>query len=118
MAKQFAEAAVHDSGLQLSAADVQGHLMRYESSPSSALLRVAPELLRAAQDRSVEGSSESVAVTECHTRIGEKESSHGAAELATARAEIAMLRETVAAAQAEIKRMSAMAVDVSTGQSH
>lgn len=109
---------MHDSGLQLSAADVQGHLMHYKSSPSSALLRVAPELLRAAQDRSVEGSGESVAVTERHTRIGEKESSHGAAELATARAEIAMLRETVVAAQAEIKRMGAMAVDVSTGQSH
>ena len=112
MARVFAE-AVHDSGLELSAADVQGHLMRHKSSPASALLRVAPELLRAAtvaaQDPSGEsGSGESVAVTPRHAGVGDGGSSCDAAELATARAEIAMLRETVAAAQSEIKRMGAM----------
>ncbi len=101
MAREFA-LAIHSSGLQFSAADVQGHLMRHKKSPSDALRSVFSELLRARR---------AVGPSGCVNNTGNKsdrESSLEELELAKARAEIASLRQTVAAAQAEITRMSSM----------
>ncbi len=100
MAREFAM-AVHSSGLQLSAADVQGHLMRHKKSPPDALRSVFAELLGAATEESPSsGSGRSAG--------NMKPPKNEVSDLAEARAEIASLRQTVAAAQAEITRMGAM----------
>ena len=108
MARQFAE-AVHSSGLELSAADVQGHLMRHKSSPDAALRTVASELLSAYVEEcnidSAGGENEEGARVSQPPGSNEKNGGD-AAELAVARAEIASLRQAVAAAQAEIKRVA------------
>lgn len=102
MAEQFAE-TVHSSGLELSAADVQGHFMRHKSSPGAALRTVASELLGAS---SMEGLSAS---DENELLASSEEDGGDVVEQAAARAEIASLRQAVAAAHAELKRVGAMA---------